>query len=289
MINSVKIQEYVTPIAVTYNSISIVDILACNLNQFKEAIVVDNASQDGTLEKLLSLAPHINVICNHKNIGFGAANNIGVKYVKTPFILFVNPDCKVGCDALDSLLRTAEQYPNAGVIAPQSYFINGSAQISYRQAYYERSTTKQYRVPDAVCSAKWLHGCCLLVRLDVYRLINGFDEQFFLFYEEDDLCLKVLAAGFDCIIDPGAKVLHLGGRSTEISSRLEIFKNFHYARSRYLITLKYQGIKSALSYRIKIFLLAPFAIFIFFVLNKRLKFTKWLGWGRFAWSFTISH
>lgn len=288
MINKIKIQEYVTPVVVTHNSVGVMDILTHNLNQFKEAIVVDNASKDDTLEKICAISPHVNIIRSHKNIGYGAANNLGAKHVKTPFVLLLNPDCKIGLDALDSLLRTAENYPNSAVIAPQSYFINGSAQVSYRQAYYERIIYKKYNVPDAVCSAKWLHGCCLLVRLDVYKLINGFDEQFFLFYEEDDLCLRVLSAGFDCLIDPGAKALHFGGRSTAISPRLTIFKNFHYARSRCLITLKYQGKKSSFIYRIKIFLLAPFAIFIFFVLNKKIEMNKWLGWGWFAWGWPIN-
>lgn len=282
-----KIQHQVTAVVVTYNSSAVVDFLATSLNSLENVIVVDNASQDGTVEKIRALAPHVNLIGNNKNLGFGAANNRGAQLVKTPYILFINPDCRISDDMLCSLLKTAEEFPTAGIIAPQGYYKGGNVQISYRQAYYEKRTPQEYIIPDSVCSVKWVHGCCLLVRTDVFRMIDGFDERFFLYYEEDDLCLKVIAAGYECLIEPRSEVLHLGAKSTAGSPGLEIFKHFHYARSRYLITRKYQGIYTALIYRFKILVLAPFAICFYFILNKKVDALKWLGWGEFAWNLRI--
>lgn len=273
----------VTAVTVTYESETIIADLAKTLRRFMHVIAVDNASQDGTTLAISRHLPHATILKNAKNVGFGAGNNLGVALVQTRYALLLNPDCEISEDALSKLLAAAETYPNAAIIAPQGVYGNGKLQPSYRHAFFEKREKQDYLTPDASCSAKWLHGCCLLVRVDAFRKFGGFDERFFLYFEDDDLCLTALQAGYDCLLEPGAQVLHRGGASSKPSVRVELLKNFHWARSRHLILNKYQGRQSSIKYRLKIAITAPLAILVYTLLLKKKYLLKWLGWGYFAW------
>lgn len=277
------IDDMVTAVSVTYESQALADSLAATLRRFQHAVVVDNASRDGTADRLAGLLPHAQIVRNATNKGFGSANNQAVALVDTPYALLLNPDCEIQPEALASLLDTAQRYPEAAIIAPQGWRSRETVQPSYRQAFYERRAKQPYRIPDGTCSAKWLHGCCLLIRVDAFRGFGGFDERFFLFYEDDDLCLRALQAGYDCLLEPQAQVLHLGGASSTPSWRTEFFKQFHFFRSRRLIIGKYLGKAAAWRYSAKTVLAAPFAVVLYSVLLRRKHALKWLAWGCSSW------
>jgi N-acetylglucosaminyl-diphospho-decaprenol L-rhamnosyltransferase len=276
--------EQVTVISVTYESVAVAASLAQTLQRFLNVIVIDNASRDGTAQALAAQLPHALVVGNQANIGFGPANNQAVAMVKTPYALLLNPDCDISQDALQSLLATAERYPSGAIVAPQGWYAKDLPQPSYRHAFYETRAPQQYRIPDGTCSAKWLHGCCLLVRVDAFRQFGGFDERFFLYYEDDDLCLRALQAGYDCLLEPQAQILHIGGASSTPSWRTEFRKHFYFFRSRHLIIGKYLGRVAARQYRVKTALAAPLASLLYVLLLQRKHALKWLAWGCSAWS-----
>lgn len=273
----------VTIVVVTFESEALVKKMAQTLNLFDSVIIVDNNSDDHTVRNLQLAVPHATIIQNKKNIGFGPANNRALRRIATPFALLLNPDCEIETESLQLLLEAANNFPNAAILAPQGYYLSGKPQPAYRCAFYEHKPS-HYRIPDGITSAKWLHGCCLLLRMAHIKIFNGFDERFFLYYEDDDLCLQALKNGKDCLVVPDAKVIHLGGGSTRRSWYRDIFKDYHFGRSRRMILGKYLGRKIAIAYRIKILIAAPIAILIYGCLFKRKYLTKWLGWGAAAFS-----
>jgi N-acetylglucosaminyl-diphospho-decaprenol L-rhamnosyltransferase len=273
----------VTVVTVTYNSSAIVDALARTLDRFQNVVVIDNASRDGTATALMQRLPHARVIGNTINLGFGPANNQAVGMADTPYVLLLNPDCDIHVEALQQLLESAERYPSAAIIAPQGWHAENVPQASYRQAFYEHRAAQPYRIPDGTCSAKWLHGCCMLVRVDAFRHVGGFDERFFLYYEDDDLCLRVLQAGYDCLLEPAADVLHIGGASSTPSWRTDFRKHYYFFRSRHLIIGKYQSRPAARRYRVKTALAAPLAALLYTVFFQRKHALNWLAWGCSAW------
>jgi N-acetylglucosaminyl-diphospho-decaprenol L-rhamnosyltransferase len=273
----------VTAVSVTFESATLADSLAATLQSFQHVVVVDNASQDGTADTLAKLLPQAQIVRNTANKGFGSANNQGVALVGTRYALLINPDCEIQPEALAALLDTAERYPQAAIIAPQGWRSRETVQPSYRQAFYEHRPKQAYRIPDGTCSAKWLHGCCLLIRVAAFREFGGFDEDFFLYYEDDDLCLRALQAGYDCLLEPQAKVLHVGGASSAPSWRGDFFKQFHFFRSRHLIIGKYLGKAAAWRYSMKTVLAAPLAVILYSILLRRKHALKWLAWGCSSW------
>lgn len=277
------ILQDVTIVCVTYQSAALVRAIASRLRRFPNVIVVDNASSDGCADLLARELPQARIVRNGSNLGFGRANNQAVRLVATSFALLLNPDCDIALPALEALLAAMAAYPRAAIIAPQGRRPCSAPQPSYRHAFFERRAKLPYRIPDGICSAKWLHGCCMLVRVEAFRHFGGFDERFFLYYEDDDLCLRALQAGYDCLLEPAAEVCHAGGASCGKSWRLDLRKQFHFFRSRHAIIGKYLGPRAADYYLVKSALAAPFAFSLYLLLWRRRHALKWLAWGCAAW------
>ncbi|MDR0184287.1 glycosyltransferase family 2 protein [Lysobacter arvi] len=270
--------DQVTVVCVTYRSARLAETMAATLCAFPHVVIVDNGSGDGGPARLRELLPHARVIERATNGGFGRASNEGVRAATTPFVLLLNPDCHIDMASLARLLDTLQRYPTAGLVAPQSWRPDGTAQVSYRQAFFERVPRAPYRVPDATCSAKWLHGCCLLIRTQAFARIGGFDEQFFLYYEDDDLCLRMHQAGLECLLEPAANALHVGGASSGGSAKVAFVKAYHYARSRHLAIRRYQGPKAALGYLVRTLLGGVPAVPLYALLLQRDYTIRWFGW-----------
>jgi len=271
--------EQVTVVCVTYRSARLAERMASTLAPFPHVVLVDNASNDGGPARMRELLPHATIIERHRNGGFGSGCNEGVSAASTPFVLLLNPDCHIDVAAVEQLVDTLHRYPSAGIVAPQSWLHDDTPQMCYRQAFYERMPRAAYRVPDATCSAKWLHGCCLLLRVDAFRGIGGFDERFFLYYEDDDLCLRMRHAGFECLLEPAASAVHTGGASSGASLRVAFIKPYHYARSRHLAIRTYLGRPAALAYLLKTLLAAIPAVPLYVLLLQRNYAIRWLAWG----------
>jgi len=274
--------EQVTIICVTYKSRMLIESLADTLRPFPHVLIIDNGSDDDTASATRRLLPHARIIERIDNGGFGKANNEAMAQVRTPFALLLNPDCDIKPDDLLTLMDTLQRYPSAGIVAPQSWRENQKPQKCFRRAFYDLGPRKPYRLADATCSTQWLNGCCLLLRTEAFRRIGGFDERFFLFYEDDDLCLRMRKAGFECLFEPAANAWHVGGASSAPSVRVSFVKAFHYARSRHLAIRNYQGDGAGWRYLLKLALVALPLALIFATLLQRRHFIKWAAWGASA-------
>ncbi|MGF7229729.1 MAG: glycosyltransferase family 2 protein [Candidatus Saccharibacteria bacterium] len=274
--------EQVTVVCVTHQSRTLLDAMTQTLLPLPKVIVIDNASSDGMVAALRERIPHATVLECRSNSGFGSANNEAMTQVRTPYALLLNPDCAVRPDDLRILLATLQRYPAAAMVAPQSVNAQGRPQKSYRQAFYEKLPKAPYRVPDATCSTPWLRGCCLLVRTEAFAALGGFDPVFFLYYEDDDLCLRARAAGYECLLEPAVVALHAGGLSTAPGLKVSFRKHFHYARSRHLAIRRYQGKWAAKLYLGKTALCAAPVALIYLLLLQGNLAVRWLAWGASA-------
>jgi len=279
----------VTIVCVTYQSRGLVPEFSDTLRPYPNILVIDNASTDGTVPALRARLPQATIIENPRNDGYGKACNAAMDRVRTPHALLLNPDCEITPDALTTLTETMRRFPSAGIVVPQSLHRDGRPRKSYRPAFHVRMKKTAYRVPDATCSAQWVHGCCMLLRTHAFKLTRGFDERFFLFFEDDDLCLRMQKAGFGCLMEPAATILHTGGASSGMDMRTRFHRCFHYVRSKHLIIQKYLGKGDARSYLLKIALASLPAILIYGVLMRRKHVVKWLAWGAAAVSCAFSH
>ena len=224
----------VSIIIVNYNSAEI--ILNClkslhtHLKQVAyEIIIVDNASQDGSPETIAKHFPQVKLLPQGKNHGFGTANNIGVNHAQGEFIFFLNSDTIVTSDILPTLISKLKQSPNIGIVGPQilnpdgSFQFSVSKEISILGEFQTLQQVKQYRNPATRSTLAQIYdyeqnvdivvGAAMLMRHSLFNEVGGFDESFFMYFEESDLCKRVRDLGYTILYTSEAHLIHLGGYS----------------------------------------------------------------------------
>ncbi len=244
----------VTVVVVTYNSAHCLPALAPHLRQCPHVLVVDNASADGCAQAVASHLPHASVLALERNLGFGAANNRGLARVQTEFALLLNPDCEFEPDALAQLVRSADAWPDAAVLAPQLCSAQGKAEVNYRWPH----TLWASKGPAATGPAcvGFVCGAAMLLRLARFADIGYFDERFFLYYEDDDLCLRLFQLQRPIVLEPACQALHRSRGSVRGPSpwRSEYWRGYHHAQSKLIFSHKHLTPQQALRQRRRLLL-----------------------------------
>lgn len=236
----------VTVIIVTHNSAEVIAACLASVPEAARVIVVDNASSDDSCNFIKNNFPQVELIQNAENLGFGHANNLALMQVKTPFALLLNPDAVMQQGALHSLLEGAKTTPDAAILAPRITDEHGETQHTYKQAIFIRETAKNIHTPMAegdVC-AEFLSGAVMLLNMVHMQKVGFFDPAIFLYYEDDDLCLRVRQAGLGLVWLHKAMAMHLCGKSSPPTPALLYFKNRHLIWSRIYLEQKYHGKKA---------------------------------------------
>ena len=229
-----------TAIVVAFDSAhALPDCLGALKREGVPAVVVDNASSDGSPDLAESLGAR--VIRNARNEGYGRANNIGTRVAEGAFLLIVNPDIVLQPGAVAALLAAAERYPDAGLLAPRLVEADGRFFFQPRSLLspYLENPGGRLVLPEGDVCAPFLSGACLMVRRALFLELGGFDENIFLFYEDDDLCRRIADAGHALVHVHAAAARHGRGRSSAPKSG-RIFKGrWHQAWSRAYVARKY--------------------------------------------------
>jgi GT2 family glycosyltransferase len=207
----------VSVVVVTFESR---DVIAGCLESLDEpVVVVDNASADGTAAFVRERFPSVRVLELEQNIGFGAAANAGVDAVESEYVLVLNPDARPVGDAVSSLRACAGASPKAAIAVPALVDEDGRPQPS-RIGYPTWRWTGSPAVTSfpgrraANAEHGFAVGAALLFRREAFRSVGGFDPDYFLFYEEVDLCLRLEQAGWAIVSCRAATFQHTGGTST---------------------------------------------------------------------------
>ena len=217
-------------------------------------IVADNASADGSLEAVADLP--VTAVPLDVNGGYAYGCNAGWRAGDAPHVLFVNPDARLDEASLQRLVRALDEDAQVGVVAPRIVDEDGAVEPSQRRfprfsstyahalflhRLFPRAAWASELVRDPAAyerpgSPEWVSGACLLVRRSVLEAIGGWDDGFFMYCEDKDLCRRVRSAGWDVRFEPEATVTHEGGASAPRSSLLPVL-----AASRVRYARKHRG------------------------------------------------
>ncbi|MCC6455285.1 MAG: glycosyltransferase family 2 protein [Caldilineaceae bacterium] len=234
-----------------------------------EVIVVDNASSDATAELLPARFPWVRFIRSATNLGFTAGNNLGYAASRGRAIYFLNPDTELiqtapHGDSLWTLYRALISEPKVGLVGPQLRYANNTLQSSRRRFptratgfadegalgryWHNNPWQRQAKMDEWPATFRqevdWLVGAALLARRAALEAVRQpgatgpFDETFFMYYEETDLCYRLKQAGWQIVYVPEATVVHYEGRSSE---QAVAARDIHYARSKIRYYEKYFG------------------------------------------------
>lgn len=214
-----------------------------------EIIVVDNASTDGSVEEISSKLPHVKLIVNDTNLGFGKANNIGLQQAGGKYLLLLNPDTIVRENTFTALIEFFEKNEDAGLLGCKVLNPDGSLQLPCRRSFptpwvsFTKITGLSTLFPKSKLFAKYnltyldenkvnevdaISGAFMFMRREVYDKIGGFDPQFFMYGEDLDLCYRTQHAGFKVYYVPHTEIIHYKGESTR-RSNLDETKVFYDA------------------------------------------------------------
>jgi GT2 family glycosyltransferase len=210
-----------------------------------DVTVVDNGSADGSLDAIADLP--VRTIVAGRNGGFGFGCNLGMASGSAPYVLFLNPDARLAAADLERLAAVLDAEPDVAIAGPrvlddagrlvpsqrryqragstwaQAFFLHRTL----RRAAWANEIIRQQSEYERAAYPEWLSGACMLARRDVVAALGGFDEGFFLYCEDMDLCARARAAGHRIRYEPGATVRHQGGHSAPRTSLYAIL-----ARSR---------------------------------------------------------
>jgi N-acetylglucosaminyl-diphospho-decaprenol L-rhamnosyltransferase len=249
-----------------------------------EIIVVDNASRDGSVEMVRAEFPDVRIIANERNVGFGAANNQAIAASDGRYVLCLNPDTEVRRGAIRRLLAFIEQRPQVACVGPKLLNPDGSTQSSCRAfpsvatAFVESTMLQRYfgglkalgrfyrrgQTEAEPQRVDWLVGACLMLRRSALDEVGSFDERFFMYSEEMDLCYRLRRAGYEVWYVPEAEVVH----HEAASSSQDLFRrNVNFHESRYRFFRKHHGAAAALALRWFVF-----GTFLFQIAEEAAKF-----------------
>jgi GT2 family glycosyltransferase len=196
-----------------------------------EVWVIDNSSVDDSIHMVKENFPQVKLKKNEKNLGFARANNQALRLSSGEFVLLLNPDTIVKPNAIEKLVKFLESTPKAGGAGSRLLNPDGSLQESaYPQPTLFREFWRMFHLDNWVHSARYpsdywsldqpikvdvLMGACLLIRREALDVVGFFDEEYFIYSEEVDLCTRLNHAGWDLYWVPNAEVIHFGGQSTQ--------------------------------------------------------------------------
>jgi GT2 family glycosyltransferase len=191
-----------------------------------DVIVVDNHSSDGSQKELPLLFPDVRCIALSENAGFGPANNIGAEAAKGTILFFVNNDTLFTMPVVNELAARLSNDSSVGIVGPKLLNEDGSFQLSFgrfptvaaeaeaRQLSKDAAARQQYApLNDDPKMYDWVTGAAFMIRKDVFIKVKGFDERFFMYFEDIDLCRKVRDLGFNTSYHPALSMVHFGGKS----------------------------------------------------------------------------
>jgi N-acetylglucosaminyl-diphospho-decaprenol L-rhamnosyltransferase len=224
-----------------------------------EGVVVDNASADGSPAIVAEFAPNVRLVRNLENVGFGRGVNQGVAATTAPFVLIMNPDCRLVAGAIAVLEQQLRRHPECAIVGPRILDPDGSVQGSARgdpdmlTGLFGRTSALRKLLPTLSVSRRnvvshavtgdgeesggvdWLSGACMLARRDAFEKAHGFDERYFLYWEDADLCRRLRALGYHVRYVPGATAIHRVGHSSQ-RARASATRAFHDSAYLYYST-----------------------------------------------------
>jgi N-acetylglucosaminyl-diphospho-decaprenol L-rhamnosyltransferase len=217
-------------------------------------IVVDNASTDGSADMVARDFPKVQLIRSSENLGFARGNNLGIRAANpdTPYLLLLNSDTIVKPVSLTNLVRFMDAYPEASAVSPrllrpdgtpQPYAFGSDPTLSYLLrrglAHLVLHRSLHHWGTDQLQAVDWISGACLMVRHVVIEHVGLLDESMFMYFEDNDWCLRMRQAGWRVYYNPQTAIVHLGGQSLKKNLQVQnayynsliYFYNKHYGRS----------------------------------------------------------
>ena len=251
----------VTVITVTYNSAVPLKAMLKTVPAGIPVIVVDNSSEDHSVK--VAERSGATFIVNEQNIGLGRACNKGSDASETEYLFFLSPDIELEANTIDELYQATKRYPEASAFAPIIVDESGKPAMLSKSVLIPRKRWFVGELPEVGTEVPAVSGTAIFISKQIFEEVSRFDENIFLFFEDDELSFRLRKQIGPIMIIRSAQLMHLEGRSTPTSSSPANFKRYHIHRSKTYVTRKH-GITYPFNRKIIVFSLKFLVSCLFF-------------------------
>ena len=223
-------------VIVTLRSEKVIDRCISSINKNLPIIVVENSDNLKFKNYLENNYKNVQCILSKENLGTGAGYNIGIKFSKTDYVYVINPDITLEANALDEIFLASKKLDDFSILSPISSDVNfpNYGMIEEKKNYEEKNLPFKVRYVD---------GFSMLLNKNKFENNNYFDESFFMYWENNDICIRVINDGGSVFIVPKAKIKHLGAKAVDpkFFKEIELSRNWHWMWSTFNYHRKYKG------------------------------------------------
>tara|TARA_Y100000590_G_scaffold467735_1_gene647686 strand:+ start:1022 stop:1897 length:876 start_codon:yes stop_codon:yes gene_type:complete len=259
-------RQNLTIVIVTLKSENIIHQCIKSINQDIPIIVVENSTNHKFKEGLESKYKNLKCVLSKSNLGMGAGNNIGIKLAKTDYVLILNPDVKLEPNTLNELYSASKKLSEFSIIAP----IESNTNFPN---YGMLNKRKKIEIDQSPFQVDYVDGFAMLLNKRKFKNDIYFDENFFLYLENNDLCLNVKRQGGSVFVIPAAKINHIGSQTVDIKykNEVELSRNWHWVWSKFYFNKKNYSFLKAINESLLIYISALLKFLFYFVVNNNFK------------------
>ena len=223
-------------VIVTLRSEKVIDRCISSINKDLPIIVVENSDNLEFKNYLESTYKNVKCILSKKNIGTGSGYNIGIKLAKTEYVYVINPDVVLEDNTLEEIFLASTKLSDFSILSPIS------SDIKYPN-YSMTKERKNYEKNDSPFKVKYVDGFSMLLNKNKFKNDEYFDENFFMYWENNDICVRAINNGGSVFVIPKAKIKHFGASAVDpkFFNEVELSRNWHWMWSTFNYHRKYKG------------------------------------------------
>ena len=233
--------QNLTIVIVTFKSEKVIHQCLQSINQNIPTIIVENSNNIKFKEELEKKYENLKCILSKSNIGMGSANNIGIKSAETDYVLILNPDVILEANTLDEIFLASKKILKFSILSPIS------SDTDFPN-YGMFNGNKKFENKNTPFEVDYVDGFAMLLNKSKFKNQFYFDENFFLYLENNDLCLRVKKDGGSIFVLPNAKIRHGGAKGVDpkFKYEIELSRNWHWVWSKFYFNKKHYGTLKAI-------------------------------------------
>ena len=262
-------RQNLTVIIVTFKSENVIHNCIQSIGSDIKILIVDNSNSKEFKENIENKYKNVSCILSEKNSGMGAGNNLGIKKIKTDYAFILNPDIVLEPNSIDRLIEESKKLQSFGIISP--------IEVNEDYPNYKLiDNSKKITDTNEPLKVKSVDGYSMLINLKRLNQIDNFyyfDENFFMYLENDDLCKRLNKKNENIYIIPKSKIKHLGGQAVndKYKTEIELSRNWHWVWSKFYFNKKHYGYIFALLNGLPNFISSILKFIFYLILNNKKK------------------
>ena len=263
-------RQNLTAVIVTFKSENVIHDCIRSISESIKIILVDNSMDKEFKENIENKYKNVECILSSGNLGMGSGNNLGLKNVKTDYAFVLNPDVILEQGSIDEIILSSQKIENFSIVSPIS---SSSEYPNYRLSkgsIYDNINPFKVKSVDGYAM---LLNLKRLKKIQIFNDSNYFDENFFMYLENDDLCKRLIDLGESIYVIPKSKIRHLGAKAVDIKyeDEIELSRNWHWIWSKFYYNKKHYGLFSAILNGLPSFISALIKFFFYSLTMNRKK------------------